>query len=79
MNPKECFQHVVVRGVVALAVAGVPAALLLTGLGATLGGRTIAGRDLGAFVEVSGVRMVLVPDQWSGSPANLRDLATPLA
>jgi hypothetical protein len=63
-------------------VAGLPAALLLTGCGASLTpapeARTIPGQQLAAFVEVSGVRMVIVPDQWSGSPADLRDVATPL-
>jgi hypothetical protein len=82
VNHKKSFQHALVRGIVALAVAGLPAALFLTGCGASLTpapeARTIPGKQLAAFVEVAGVRMVIVPDQWSGSPADLRDVTTPL-
>jgi hypothetical protein len=78
----KSFQQAFVTGIVALAVAGLPAALLLNGCAASLNpapeARTIPGKNLAAFVEVAGVRMVIVPDQWSGSPADLGDLATPL-
>ena len=31
-----------------------------------------------AFSEVAGIRVTVIPDQWSGSPADLDKLATPL-
>ena len=38
--------------------------------------RTVRTNEPAAFSEVAGVRLVVVPNQWSGSPADLGELVT---
>ncbi|MGH7825691.1 MAG: hypothetical protein ACREQ7_11030 [Candidatus Binatia bacterium] len=57
-------------------------ALLLIGCGVTLapapGANTLPGNKAAAVAEAGGVRMVVMPNRWSGSPADLKDVVTPL-
>jgi hypothetical protein len=75
----EIYQRVFLARVVAV-IAALGFCALLAGCAANLEpapqAQTVGDNEPAAFSEVAGIRVMVVPNQWSGSPADLSDHVT---